>query len=246
MTGTTGAAWNDPVRGGELAKSQIDQGADVVYARRRRHRHRRAAGRRRRRQARHRRRFQPERPAPRQGPDLDGQARRHRRLQGLRGRQERQVDGRHRRRSASTKTASATPSTSNNKALVTPEMKAAVDKAKADIIAGTVKVHDYMSDSACPTETDDALLPRRVRRWGRRTRLDSRDGGSRRPRVGAIALRCPRSRKRGGSSVSSVAAASSSATRSVASARRTGPPAGGRSPRHWLADLVGQSSIARA
>lgn len=31
MTGTTGAAWNDPVRGGELAKSQIDQGADVVY-----------------------------------------------------------------------------------------------------------------------------------------------------------------------------------------------------------------------
>ena len=31
MTGTTGAAWNDPVSGGELAKSQIDQGADVVY-----------------------------------------------------------------------------------------------------------------------------------------------------------------------------------------------------------------------
>ena len=26
------AAWNDPARGGELAKSQIDQGADVVYA----------------------------------------------------------------------------------------------------------------------------------------------------------------------------------------------------------------------
>ena len=31
MTGTTGAAWNDPVKGGELAKSQIDQGADVIY-----------------------------------------------------------------------------------------------------------------------------------------------------------------------------------------------------------------------
>lgn len=31
MTGTTGAAWNDPVRGGELAKSQIDRGADVIY-----------------------------------------------------------------------------------------------------------------------------------------------------------------------------------------------------------------------
>jgi basic membrane protein A len=31
MTGSTGAAWNDPVRGGELAKSQIDRGADVIY-----------------------------------------------------------------------------------------------------------------------------------------------------------------------------------------------------------------------
>jgi basic membrane protein A len=32
MTGTTPAAWNDPVKGGELAKSQFDRGADVVYA----------------------------------------------------------------------------------------------------------------------------------------------------------------------------------------------------------------------
>jgi basic membrane protein A and related proteins len=31
MTGTTGAAWNDPVKGGELTKAQIDQGADVIY-----------------------------------------------------------------------------------------------------------------------------------------------------------------------------------------------------------------------
>ena len=31
MTGTTGAAWNDPVKGAELAKSQFDRGADVVY-----------------------------------------------------------------------------------------------------------------------------------------------------------------------------------------------------------------------
>ncbi len=31
MTGTTPAAWNDPVKGGELAKGQIDQGADVIY-----------------------------------------------------------------------------------------------------------------------------------------------------------------------------------------------------------------------
>ncbi len=32
MTGTTGAAWNDPVRGGELAKAQFSKGADVVFA----------------------------------------------------------------------------------------------------------------------------------------------------------------------------------------------------------------------
>lgn len=31
MTGTTGSAWNDPVKGGELARSQIGRGADVVY-----------------------------------------------------------------------------------------------------------------------------------------------------------------------------------------------------------------------
>lgn len=32
MTGTTPAAWNDPVKGGELAKAQMSQGADVIYA----------------------------------------------------------------------------------------------------------------------------------------------------------------------------------------------------------------------
>ena len=31
MTGTTPSAWNDPVKGGELAQSQIDRGADVIY-----------------------------------------------------------------------------------------------------------------------------------------------------------------------------------------------------------------------
>jgi basic membrane protein A len=31
-TGTTPAAWNDPVRGGEITQAQIAQGADVVYA----------------------------------------------------------------------------------------------------------------------------------------------------------------------------------------------------------------------
>ncbi len=32
MTGTTPAAWNDPVKGGEITQAQISQGADVVYA----------------------------------------------------------------------------------------------------------------------------------------------------------------------------------------------------------------------
>ncbi len=31
MTGTTAAAWNDPVKGAELARSQFDRGADVVF-----------------------------------------------------------------------------------------------------------------------------------------------------------------------------------------------------------------------
>ena len=31
-TGTTPAAWNDPVKGGELTRAQISQGSDVVYA----------------------------------------------------------------------------------------------------------------------------------------------------------------------------------------------------------------------
>ena len=38
----------------------------------------------------------------------------------------------------------------NNSSLITDDMKAAVEKARADIIAGTVAVHDYMSDNSCP------------------------------------------------------------------------------------------------
>ena len=38
----------------------------------------------------------------------------------------------------------------HNAALVTPEMKAAVDAAAAAIISGAVTVHDYMADNTCP------------------------------------------------------------------------------------------------
>jgi basic membrane protein A len=37
----------------------------------------------------------------------------------------------------------------HNEKLITPEMKAKVDQAKADIIAGKITVHDYMSNNAC-------------------------------------------------------------------------------------------------
>lgn len=75
MTGTTPAAWNDPVKGSELTKAQISQGADVVYAAAAWHRRGRSANRRRRRHPVHRRRQQPEPPAPRQGPDIDAETR---------------------------------------------------------------------------------------------------------------------------------------------------------------------------
>ena len=93
MTGTTPAAWNDPVKGGELAKSQIDRGADIVYA---------AAG------ATGQGvlkaaadagkfgigvEFEPERSFPRACAHLDAEARRRRHLQFLHGRQERNVEG---------------------------------------------------------------------------------------------------------------------------------------------------------
>ena len=38
----------------------------------------------------------------------------------------------------------------NNKPLITPEMMAAVEDATAKIVAGETKVHDYMTDNACP------------------------------------------------------------------------------------------------
>jgi basic membrane protein A len=38
----------------------------------------------------------------------------------------------------------------HNASLVTDEMKAKAEEAKAAIIAGTIKVHDYRTDSTCP------------------------------------------------------------------------------------------------
>jgi basic membrane protein A len=38
----------------------------------------------------------------------------------------------------------------HNEALITEDMKAKVEELKAKIIAGEIKVHDYMADSTCP------------------------------------------------------------------------------------------------
>lgn len=40
----------------------------------------------------------------------------------------------------------------NNAPLVTPEMTAAVDEAKAKIASGEIVVHDYMTDNTCPAD----------------------------------------------------------------------------------------------
>jgi basic membrane protein A and related proteins len=40
----------------------------------------------------------------------------------------------------------------NNKPLVTGDMAAKVEAARADIISGKIKVHDYMEDNKCPVE----------------------------------------------------------------------------------------------
>ena len=40
-----------------------------------------------------------------------------------------------------------------NEALITEEMTAAVEEAKAGIISGDIEVHDYTSDDSCPALT---------------------------------------------------------------------------------------------
>jgi basic membrane protein A len=148
MTGSTPAAWNDPVKGGELAKSQIDRGADVIY-------HAaggtgigvlRAAA-----------------DAGKLGIGVDSNQNALQPGKVLTSMLKR-VDVAAYTSFKAARDGAWKPGISvlglkedgvgwalddANKALVTPEMKAAADKARADIISGAVKVHDYMSDSKC-------------------------------------------------------------------------------------------------
>ena len=149
MTGTTPQAWNDPVKGAELAKAQKSQGADVIYA---------AAG---------GTGIGVLQAAADEGILSIGVDSNQNHLQPgkvltsmVKGVDAAVID---------VFKAGAEMSTGvkvmdlaaggvslamddNNKGLVTPEMLAAVEAATAKINAGEIKVHDYQSDDTCPVE----------------------------------------------------------------------------------------------
>ena len=148
MTGSTPAAWNDPVKGSELTKAQISQGADVVYA---------AAG--------------------GTGVGVLQTAADEDILSvGVDSNQNHLHPGKvltsmiKRVDNAVFDAMSDGPGMEkgfnvmgvgnegvgvaideHNKALVTAEMQAAVDEAAAKIADGSLEVHDYMSDDSCPS-----------------------------------------------------------------------------------------------
>ncbi len=147
MTGTTPAAWNDPVKGAELATAQQSQGADVIYA---------AAG-------------GTGIGVLQTAADLgilsigvdSNQNYMHpgKVLTSMLKRVDNAVY------EAFKEGVDLKPGVNvmglandgvgyamdeNNASLVTPEMQAAVDKAAADIKSGALVVHDYTSDDTCP------------------------------------------------------------------------------------------------
>nr|WP_085997604.1 BMP family ABC transporter substrate-binding protein [Polymorphum gilvum] len=149
MTGDTGAAWNDPVKGGELAKSQFARGADVVYH---------AAG------GTGIGVLQAAADAGKLGIGVDsnqnalhpGSV-----LTSMLKRVDVAVydafeDARNGRWTSGVTVLGLAEGgvdwalDEHNEKLITAEMKAAVDKAREDIVSGTVKVHDYMADQTCP------------------------------------------------------------------------------------------------
>ena len=149
MTGTTGAAFNDPVKGAELAKTQFDQGADVVYH---------AAG------GTGIGVLQAAADAGKLGIGVDSnqnQLHPGSVLTSMLKRVDNAVYGAFTDAMAGTLEGGQSSLglaeegvgwalDEHNKELITPEMQAAVDKAEADIASGAVTVHDYMSDNSCP------------------------------------------------------------------------------------------------
>jgi basic membrane protein A len=149
MTGDTGAAWNDPVRGGELAKSQFEQGADVVYH---------AAG------GTGIGVLQAAADAGKLGIGVDSnQNHLHPGsvLTSMLKRVDNAVydafmDAKNGEWSTGVQVLGLAEDgvgwalDENNQTLVTDEMKSAVEDAKQKIVNGDIKVHDYMADSSCP------------------------------------------------------------------------------------------------
>lgn len=149
MTGDTPAAWNDPTKGGEIAKSQIEQGADVIYA---------AAG------GTGIGVLQAAADAGKLGIGVDSNQnglQPGKVLTSMLKRVDVAVynafnDAKNDSFSYGFNVLGLKESgvdyamDDNNKSLVDQTMVDAVEKAKADIISGTIKVHDYMSDNACP------------------------------------------------------------------------------------------------
>jgi basic membrane protein A and related proteins len=149
MTGTTGAAWNDPVKGGELAKSQIDRGADVIYH---------AAG------GTGVGVLRATADAGKLGIGVDSNQNGLHPGKVLTSMLKR-VDNATYKTFADAKSGTWKPGVSilglkeqgvgwalddNNKALVSADLKAIADKAATEIVSGAIDVHDYMSDSKCP------------------------------------------------------------------------------------------------
>jgi basic membrane protein A len=148
-TGTDYTAWNDPVKGGEITKSQIAQGADVVYH---------AAG------GTGVGVLQAAAEAGKLGIGVDSNQNMlqpGKVLTSMLKRVDVAVynafdDVKNDKFVADIQNLGlkeegvGAAMDDNNKPLMTPEMVAAVDKAKADIISGAVQVHDYMSDEKCP------------------------------------------------------------------------------------------------
>ncbi|SDT88667.1 BMP family protein [Stappia sp. ES.058] len=149
MTGTTGAAWNDPVKGSELAQSQMDRGADVIYH---------AAG------GTGLGVLQAVADADKLGIGVDSNQNALHPGNVLTSMLKR-VD-------VAVETAFKDARDGNwtsgfytlgleeggvdwaldehNEALITDEMKEAVAQARADIISGKIEVHDYMATQDCP------------------------------------------------------------------------------------------------
>jgi basic membrane protein A len=143
MTGTTGAAWNDPARGGELAKAQFAKGADVVFA---------AAG------GTGIGVYQAAKDSQKLAIGVDSNQN-HLQPGTMLTSMVKGVDV------AVYNVAKAHKPgilvlglkeggvgyalDANNAKLVSPDMKKKVEAAKADIVSGKIKVADYMADNAC-------------------------------------------------------------------------------------------------